>query len=178
MFKIGKSLARTSLLYSKNSRYLALLVRPAFHKMFEARALINSPMQMKRCSLSTTPVSRKKKTTGTPVRTFLEEASAALLQIEEAVKPMIPLNKDFHVLRDVEEVDGQLVILTSRGPLIFKVDSEAEQIVFQSYLSGFHKYFFDSTETREWLSVKDGHDMRGLIARDLLRHCSGCPEFK
>ena len=28
-----------------------------------------------------------------------------------------------------------------------------------------------------WLSVQDGHDMRGLVTRDLLRHCRGCPNF-
>lgn len=154
------------------------MMRPTFQMTSGANAQISLTTQHAHCRLSTTPTSRKKKSTGAPVRTFLEEASLALLQIEEAVKPMIPFNKDFYVLRDVEEVDGQLVILTSRGPLVFKVDSEAEQLIVQSYLSGYHKYFFDSTETREWLSIKDGHDMRGLIARDLLRHCSGCPEFK
>jgi len=28
-----------------------------------------------------------------------------------------------------------------------------------------------------WLNVRDGHDARGLITRDLLRHAAGCTRF-
>jgi hypothetical protein len=43
-------------------------------------------------------------------------------------------------------------------------------------MSGVITYKFDP-DTREWLSEKDGHDMRGMVTRDILRVYRGCPDF-
>lgn len=96
-----------------------------------------------------------------------------LKAIEKAVTPLQTQNPGFEVQHGAE---GELVIVTQRGRHTVSVDGGRQLLVLQSYFSGFHKYAF-AAEDGTWLSVKDGHDMRGLITRDLMRHCAGVPEF-
>lgn len=94
--------------------------------------------------------------------------------IEAAVDPLKSQNTNFSVSY---ENDGELVITTHRGRHVLSVDGNRRLIVFRSYFSGFHKYAFFPDE-KTWLSIQDGHDLRGLLTRDLMRHCSGVPAFQ
>jgi frataxin-like iron-binding protein CyaY len=67
-------------------------------------------------------------------------------------------------------------VQTSRGKYTVRPDHEKKILVLQSYISGYHNYYFDPTE-KLWFSVKDNHDFRGLFTRDIVRHCVGCPHF-
>ena len=56
------------------------------------------------------------------------------------------------------------------------MDETKKLLRFQSYLSGIHYYTYDNNE-RVWLSNRDKHDFIGLLTRDFLKHCTGCPIF-
>ena len=107
-----------------------------------------------------------------PLLKFEEEAMNTLKSISKAMDPLQSVNSDF----SLQLQDKELTIQFSRGKFILKVNDIKEIITLQSYISGFHHYQFDS-ETRTWLSIKDGHDLRGLLTRDILRHNAGCPNF-
>ena len=57
------------------------------------------------------------------------------------------------------------------GSYIFTMDCVEERVNEQSPISGTYSYAYDG---EHWLSVMDGHDMRGLVARDLWRYYYGC----
>ena len=73
-------------------------------------------------------------------------------------------------------------------------DYDNQLLILQSPVSGTMQYFYDNTasstrtgsgEKEEqkvdmslWLNVHDGHDIRGIITRDLLRHARGVVDFK
>ncbi len=149
-----------------------------------------------RCFSITAPATRKKKScssteeasagsTATGVdgqESYLNEVSPARFQQEvesikkrvtQAVSSMQPLNEGFSVSTGEK---GELVIHTGRGKYSLYEDHGRRVLVLQSYFSGYHNYFFD-VEQKLWLSIKDGHDFRGLLTRDLMRHCNGCPDF-
>jgi frataxin-like iron-binding protein CyaY len=119
------------------------------------------------------PTSRKR-SSPTPEIDFAEEAQRMFKSIEAAVAPLESQNTNFNVSYGN---DGELVIATHRGRHILKVDGNRRLIVLQSYFSGFHKYAF-FPEEQTWLSIQDGHDLRGLLTRDLMRHCIGVPAFQ
>ena len=53
---------------------------------------------------------------------------------------------------------------------------EEEELQVYTSISGLWEYQLCST-TRRWVSVKHGTDMDGMLTRDMLRVCVGCPEF-
>lgn len=59
---------------------------------------------------------------------------------------------------------------------MFQIDYEVLTITLQSPMSGAQQYRYD-TETKQWVSTSDDHDVRGLLTRDLIRQCVGYPEF-
>ena len=77
----------------------------------------------------------------------------------------------------VELYDNELWIETGgKGVFSVKIDEAQSQLNLLSPVSGTFEYKYDA-ENESWLSCKDYHDMRGLITRDLLRICIGCPKF-
>ena len=77
------------------------------------------------------------------------------------------------------EEDGKKMVFVRivRGDFKFTPNPADETLVFQSYISGYHNYAFDA-ESKLWLSIKsDRHDLRGMVTRDFLRHCTGCIQF-
>ncbi len=81
-----------------------------------------------------------------------------------------------------------------RGSYVLRGDYDNQLLILQSPVSGTMQYFYDNTasststgsgEKEEqkvdmslWLNVHDGHDIRGIITRDLLRHARGVVDFK
>lgn len=120
------------------------------------------------------PTSRKRMSPTAENYDFAEEAQRMFRSIETAVNPLKSQNANFNVSYGD---DGEMIIVTHRGRHILTVDGNRQLLVFQSYFSGFHKYAF-FPEERTWLSIHDGHDLRGLLTRDLMRHCIGVPAFQ
>lgn len=122
------------------------------------------------------PTTRKARAAGaqSSVVHFDEEVRKIKEEVANAVEPLKPLNKDFSVYTGPK---NELVIQTERGKHTIYEDKAKKVLVLQSYFSGYHNYAFD-VEQKLWLSIKDNHDFRGLLTRDLLRHCNGCPDFK
>lgn len=146
------------------------------------------------CHMSTTistPVSRKKKNSASTLRkkdevavpvpvsitkSFTVLAHEGIAMIDAAISPLIPMNPGYKLRRtgtDSLELDcGSKV-----GKYMFGVDYEEERITYQSPLSGNLEYMVDDEDGGVWLNARDGHDMRGIITRDLLRHAAGLCKF-
>lgn len=104
---------------------------------------------------------------------FDEQVKQLIVLVRNAVKPLESLNTNFKVSDN--DID-QLTITCERGKHSIKVTNDKKKIVFQSFISGFHQYYFDEDD-QLWLSIKDKHDLRGLITRDVMKHAIGCPIF-
>lgn len=132
------------------------------------------------CTSRTSGATRKaKKQKDDYVFDFNQEARNMLRQVVVAVKPLEKLNPNFKVQKVTEEfIDGDILLVTTqRGDFKFFARPEDGHLIFQSYISGINKYAFD-IESKCWLSVRDDHhDFRGMVIREFLRHCTGCPQF-
>jgi hypothetical protein len=150
--------------------------------------------------MSTVPSSRRKKeakpsTTTASAGTgtgseydFDKEMNRLLTNIYHGVLPMKEVNVEFSVTLNLEACS--LMIDTLRGNFTLtsvdaadagvtaaSLSSESKFLRFQTYISGVHHYSYIAQEG-VWRSVQDDHDIRGLITRDLLKHCAGCPMIK
>jgi hypothetical protein len=121
------------------------------------------------------PVSRKKRgNKPEPVRAslFTEKSIEVLQLIESALLPLADLNPVF----DISVTPAQIVVNTEKGMYKFMIDYDEEILRVGSPMSGNYQYYYD-LQQKLWLGTSDGHDMRGLVTRDLLRHCTGLPQF-
>ena len=159
------------------------------------RAFSNAPkpFSRKRASAEST-------TSASPNQSFNQHAIIAILHIYRSINPLLELNEGFHWscsrLDIIQQIAGKhtgsltdldpLVLADeavtlclnagSKGSYMFTVDRQLERLNVQSPISGTYSYSYNE-EQGLWFSVIDNHDMRGLITRDLLRHCRGCPMF-
>lgn len=124
--------------------------------------------------LSTQPFTRKPAIKPSqPTFDFLQEAMKFIEITRVAVEPLQDLNEmDIISSPDSLTVDfGK-----TQGQYTLKVDRENQRLNLLSPVSGIIQYYFEP-ESAQWLSSTDNHDIRGLITRDMLRHCRGCPKF-
>lgn len=130
-------------------------------------------------SLSNEPraFSRKKAAAQGPiVGNFNQAVDIVFDNIEKTLRPLLPMNKDFELIVQPRTEIRLKVGNNERGHYIFTPNYENELLRVNSPYSGSFEYYYD-TETENWLCVVDNHDMRGIITRDLLKHCIGCPQF-
>ena len=109
---------------------------------------------------------------------FKAQVEKVLNQLHTAIEVgTMPLNTDFKLSRIVS-AEQQSVTLDAgeKGFYIFSVDWAGEMLTVQTPISGVRQYAYEP-ESDTWLNSIDGHDMRGLVTRDLLRHSRGCPKF-
>lgn len=147
-----------------------------------------------------TPSSRKIKQVSSNSENYFDfniKATEVLKQIYKALMPIINMNKDYNlyfimsnndndgkIINDININDKELdlkdkeLILQAgiKGSYIFRIDKEYQYLNVISPTSGIYQYNY-SLPDGNWLSIIDGHDMRGLVTRDLLRHCTGLPQF-
>mmetsp|Transcript_8002 Transcript_8002/g.13305 ORF Transcript_8002/g.13305 Transcript_8002/m.13305 type:complete len:204 (-) Transcript_8002:85-696(-) len=176
----------TNCCYTRNST--------GYHQMSTLSVLTSCfSADISRKAPATQPVSRKKrKESATGNHTegivlvdydFHEEARKTLRKIYDAVQHMKELNENFTTKWIDSDSECNLVIQTPKGRLVFTLDAhrDPKTINLQSYISGLHYYQYVQEEQAGvqgvWLSIKDDHDMRGLVTRDLIRHCAGCPHI-
>lgn len=124
--------------------------------------------------------------------------------IHSALEPIIAKNAHYKISFD--EKAPELVLDCSsdgRGSYVVRGDYDQQLLILQSPISGTMQYFYDNTSSSPststekggsegkgsddggekvdvslWLNVHDGHDIRGIITRDLLRHARGVVDFK
>jgi len=90
---------------------------------------------------------------------------------------IMPMNTDYKLSRSLEAQKESISLDTGeKGFYIFSVDWANEFLTIQTPISGVRQYAY-VPEGDTWLNTIDGHDMRGLVTRDLLRHSRGMPKF-
>lgn len=111
---------------------------------------------------------------GTDDRSFQELADSCLQSIYDAVIHMKATNDPFDITVENREIS---LGLGGDGTFVFALKYKNELLQVNSPVSGLLVYQYDR-KRRFWANVRDGHDFRGIVTRDLLRLCSGCPQFK
>lgn len=118
---------------------------------------------------------------------FDTEVVKMLDSVEKSVEELLPLNKEFSVSRigpdqlEISTVKGSYEFHTTDkskvGAMLDLYKGQSDRVLTAvSRASGYHHYDFDPEE-RVWLSVRDGHDLRGIFTRDISKACIGCPKF-
>jgi hypothetical protein len=139
---------------------------------------------------------------GTAEADFMEVSLELFARVEKGVEGMRGLNDPFEVRRSGDGMELELDLGPSKGKLTLQRDWAVDQLVYMSPVSGLNKYNFDNAE-RRWLSIAedrcggarpvhaplpsaDGrasrlpprrHDLVGILTRDLIRLCTGCPQI-
>jgi frataxin-like iron-binding protein CyaY len=104
---------------------------------------------------------------------FTVESDRLFRALEKALEPLLVVNPGSNLAASSTELT---LDLGAKGAYIFSKDADRRSVNLQSPVSGLFAYSFDAGRGL-WLSQADGHDMRGLVTRDVLRHCVGCPQF-
>jgi frataxin-like iron-binding protein CyaY len=104
---------------------------------------------------------------------FKLKSEEVLEMIHKALLPLVPLNPVFEIERSANEIKLNTGV---KGKYIFRIDHAHKRLFVASPMSGNFHYRYDSS-SENWLGTNDNHDMRGLVNRDLLRHCVGLPGF-
>jgi frataxin-like iron-binding protein CyaY len=124
---------------------------------------------------------------------FEPKARLFLDKIYAAMQPLIPINENMIVTRgeeqpelldDDEELDESIVygpfLLIDLGPVHGQYSLTADTLqgvlLFQSPISGQRHYKLHPT-SGEWCCVQDGHNLEGLLVRDLIRQIQGVPNL-
>ena len=124
----------------------------------------------------TVPFSRKKpklESSENDDYDFEMEATRILEDIEVAMRPLQGMNEKFDIIKLPEELRIDTGV---KGWFNFSINRKLQHLIVSTPVSGTFSYQFDP-ESRHWLNVRDGHDMRGLVTRDVLRAYTGCPIF-
>lgn len=124
---------------------------------------------------------------------FEPKARLFLDKIHAAMQPLIPINENMIVTRgeeqpeqlgDDREPDESIVygpfllidLSPVHGQYTLTVDTLQGVLLFQSPISGQRHYRMHST-SGEWCCVQDGHNLEGLLVRDLIRQIQGVPNL-
>jgi len=107
---------------------------------------------------------------------FGKVTGALFDRVEAGVAGMQELNDPFIINRQ-DEAELVLDLGPGKGAFTLQRDWAQNQLVYMSPVSGCNKYAYDGGEGR-WLSVADDrHDLVGIMTRDLIRMCVGCPQI-
>lgn len=115
---------------------------------------------------------------GPNIRTFLPAARKFLARTEKALEPMKRTNDVFIIKRDSNEQGDNLTLRLKpgEGNYILQVDEEMLTLTLSSPMSGIYTYVL-CPKTGSFIGMDDGHIAEGMIVRDLIRHCTGMPQF-
>jgi hypothetical protein len=107
---------------------------------------------------------------------FLAESRAFLDRVEAGLAGMKAVNDPFEIVRD--ETELVLDLGPAEGKFTLQRDWTQNQLVLLSPVSGINKYEYHGGADKRWLSVtEDRHDLVGMLTRDLIRVCAGCPQI-
>lgn len=138
-------------------------------------------------------------TVSTKESQFLIAASALLEKLHASLQPLIPINDDMIVTQGVEEPpfsEGDVLsgnqnddeldsvvygpfLLIDLGPVCGQYSLMADLLqrtmLLQSPISGQHVY--RANGHGDWCCVDDGHNLEGILVRDLIRQIKGVPNL-
>lgn len=111
---------------------------------------------------------------------FIREARKVISKIEAALLPLKQFNDPFILKTGRDNDTGNDYLELGLGPMIgtytLEVSEEQRTIVLFSPMSGQMTYIL-SASTGEWCCQQDGHNMEGLLVRDLIRQIKGVPKL-
>ena len=99
--------------------------------------------------------------------------------------PMVELNPGMAVQRDADDslqvhlgetAADAVVGGGERGAVFLTSEPDTQIATVRLPVSGTLHYVFDDRLER-WVNADDGHDLEGILVRDLLRQCRGFPAF-
>lgn len=105
---------------------------------------------------------------------FAEVSDICISDIYDAVKGLQSVNDPFEIIIEPRELS---IDIGDDGMFVFTFKYKNELMQMNSPISGLLEYKYDRYQ-KLWVNTKDGHDFRGIVTRDLLRLCAGCPDFK
>ena len=112
-----------------------------------------------------------------PAVPFSELAAQQLTRVHSCVQVLHDTNASFScTLTASERVD--ITIANDHGEARWELSTKpaVEQLQLYSTISGVLDYEYSDVKGK-WINADDGHDLEGLLMRDLLRICVGCPAF-
>lgn len=109
---------------------------------------------------------------------FEPAVTSFLSQLEKGLEPMKSVNDIFHVTRDTNEQGDYLVISLRPGEGKYTIQSDYNVCTLSliSPMSGTYTYVLCG-KTNKFVGMDDGHDMIGMLVRDLIKQCNGLPQF-
>ena len=107
---------------------------------------------------------------------FNKQVQDLFKMITCTLQPMLPLNPDFELIVNTNVEIRLKFGLSERSAYAFTPNFDEEVVRVVCPYSGSFEYYYD-TDTNNWLNLIDKHDLRGIVTRDLLKHCIGCPLF-
>ena len=107
---------------------------------------------------------------------FPEQSIRLMKESYDAVESMSKVNETFDISADVDKLEFKIDI-GSKGVYTLRFKERSKFLQYFSPISGILDYHYNPKENA-WLHPKDKHDFKGIFTRDLLRLCSGCPNFK
>lgn len=121
---------------------------------------------------------------------FLKAGIALLDKLLIALQPLVPINDNMFLTRGEERSDGNddggegdilygPFLLIDLGPVdgqyTLTVDVLQHVILFQSPISG--QRIYQLSKAGDWCNVEDGHNLEGILVRDLIRQIQGVPKL-
>ena len=121
---------------------------------------------------------KKASTEGDVVTKELQSASQAF---DKLFQDMIELKKDNNPYLQVVKKDYELTIRISSKPEFppFRVIlySDENKLGFDAPSAPGRLRMYKGAEGNQWHCIEDGHDLHGLLLRDLIPHVVGLPRF-
>ena len=155
--------------------YQALFYAPRssapFHSTVSVLFSAISPVSRKNRSLNKVTVSSP------PIQiyNFEDQATRLMHQIHDAVEGMEKLNETFILTADPGH--EYRIDMGPKGVFIIRFKTKPKVLQFHSPISGILEYDYNQDQDL-WLNLIDKHNFKGILTRDLLRVCVGCPAFK
>jgi hypothetical protein len=101
---------------------------------------------------------------------YADVAAAQLRRFLACVEPLRAMNAEFET--EITSEEASVSLGREVGCVRLVLDQEREEIDFTGPISGTQSYRYDRSTCR-WVGTRDGHDLEGLITRDLLRVSAG-----
>lgn len=123
---------------------------------------------------------------------FVQAATALLDKLHTALTPLVPINDNMILTRGIEkpeddncdeEANDSIVygpfLLIDLGPVdgqySLTIDALQSLVLFHSPISGQRVY--QLSKAGDWCCVEDGHNLEGILVRDLIRQIQGVPNL-
>ena len=105
---------------------------------------------------------------------FRIKAEEFLKELDEKLRPMQDWNEYFEILLRPSVLEVQL--RPDLGAFALNIDYEQLTLELTSPKSGTFTYIY-CLEKERWRGKDDGHDLKGMLVRDIIQLCNGVPDL-